>query len=244
MDKKIRTVVVIPTYNEAQNIESLVFQILHFHPQFDILIVDDNSPDDTGRIAEELSKRSNKIRVLHQARKVGLGRAYIEGFKYILLQEPLYERIIQMDADFSHHPKYLGDLLKATQNSDLSLGSRYIVNGKIVNWGIVRRLISYCANLYVRFFLGSRVKDWTGGFRCFKREVLDSIELGTIKSKGYLFQIEVLYRCLCHDYNVTEIPISFVERKKGRTKLGCYEIWEAILGVPRLSFLNKNSVYK
>jgi dolichol-phosphate mannosyltransferase len=236
MGQKINTVVVIPTYNEAEHIEALISQILYFQPEFNILVVDDNSPDGTGRIVDELSKKSGKIKVLHRSRKSGLGKAYLEGFNYALLQTPPYEKIIQMDADFSHHPKYLNDLLEAAKNRDTGIGSRYIAAGKITEWRLSRRVLSYLANLYVRFWLGLKVKDCTSGFRCFKREALDSIRLETIKSNGYLFQIEVLTRCLRFGYRFKEIPITFVERKEGKTKLGFYDIWEAIWGVLRLRF--------
>lgn len=236
MDKKIKTIVVIPTYNEAEHIEALISQILYFQPEFNILVVDDDSPDGTGRVVDELSKKSDKIKILHRYKKSGLGKAYLEGFNYVLSQNPPYEKIIQMDADFSHHPRYLGDLIDGTEDKDICLGSRYIAAGKILDWRLSRRVLSYVANLYVRFWLGFKVKDCTSGFRCFKREVLDNIGLETIKANGYLFQIEILTRCLRFGYSFKEIPITFVERKKGKTKLGFCQIWEAIWGVLRLRF--------
>jgi len=234
VDKKINTVVVIPTYNEAPHIEKLISQILYLQPAFNILVVDDNSPDGTGRMVEGLSKKSDKIKILHRHKKSGLGKAYLEGFKHVLSQDPPYEKIIQMDADFSHHPGYLGDLIDATEDEDISLGSRYINGGKILDWGINRRILSYIANLFIRFWLGLKVKDCTSGFRCFRRKVLDNIGLETIKANGYLFQIEVLTRCLRFGYSFKEIPITFIERKEGKTKLGFCQIWEAIWGVARL----------
>jgi dolichol-phosphate mannosyltransferase len=234
MSQKISTVVVIPTYNEAEHIETLISQILYFQPEFNILVVDDDSPDGTGRVVDELSKKSDKIKILHRSKKSGLGKAYLEGFNYVLSQNPPYEKIIQMDADFSHHPRYLGDLLNTTQNKDISIGSRYIPGGKVLEWGLNRMMLSYIANLFIRLWLGLKVKDCTSGFRCFKREVLANIRLETIKANGYLFQIEVLTRCLRSGYSFKEIPITFVERKEGKTKLGFYEIWEAFWGVMRL----------
>lgn len=234
MGQKISTVVVIPTYNEAEHIGALISQILYFQPEFDILVVDDDSPDGTGRIVDELSKKLDKIKILHRSKKSGLGKAYLDGFNYVLSQNPPYEKIIQMDADFSHHPRYLGDLIAGTEDKDICLGSRYIAGGKILDWKLSRRVLSYVANLYVRFWLGLKVKDPTSGFRCFKREVLDNIRLETIKSNGYLFQIEVLVRCLRLGYSFKEIPITFVERKEGKTKLGFCQIWEAIWGAIRL----------
>jgi len=236
VDKKISTVVVIPTYNEAPHIEKLISQILYLQPEFNILVVDDNSPDGTGRAVDGLSKKSDKIKVLRRPKKSGLGKAYLEGFSYVLSQNPPYEKVIQMDADFSHHPKYLNDLLEAVENKDISIGSRYIVGGKILDWKLNRRILSYTANIYVRFWLGLKAEDCTSGFRCFKREVLDNVGLETIKSNGYLFQIEVLTRCLRLGYSFKEMPITFVGRKEGKTKLGFYEVWEAIWGVLALRF--------
>ena len=159
MDKKIRTIVIIPTYNEALNIERLISQIVYLQPDFSILIVDDDSPDGTGRVVEKLSESSDKIKILHRPKKSGLGRAYIDGFKYALSQDPPYERIIQMDADFSHHPKYLDSLLKATQDRDFSIGSRYIPDGRIIGWRLDRRVLSCVANVFVRLWLGLKVRD-------------------------------------------------------------------------------------
>lgn len=233
----MRVVIIIPTYNEAEHIEKLVSQILYYHPDFDILIVDDNSPDGTGRIADKLSINSEKIKVLHRTGKYGLGSAYLHGFKYILSLDNSYDRIIQMDADFSHSPEYLGVLLKATENNDISIGSRYISGGRIIKWSLFRRVVSYLANIYVRFLLGLKVKDCTSGFRCFRKEVLYEMRLEMIKSSGYLFQVEVLKRCLNRGYKCIEIPITFVERREGKAKFGFYDIWEAFWGVPKQFFL-------
>jgi len=158
---------VIPTYNEAESIVKIVVQILRLHPDSNILVVDDNSPDGTGKIIEELSQKDNRIQILTRPKKNGLGRAYLEGFSHALLHEPPYERIIQMDADFSHSPRYLSGLINATRNTDISIGSRYIPKGKVYKWGLYRRLLSYSANLYVRFWLTLGVRDCTSGFRCF-----------------------------------------------------------------------------
>ena len=236
MDRKNSTIVVIPTYNEVMHIERLISHILYFKPNFDILIVDDNSPDGTGRVVDELSKRSERIKVLKRPKKTGLGRAYLEAFKYALSLNPPYEKIIQMDADFSHHPKYLSKLLDATQDRDISIGSRYISGGRVLKWRLDRRIISYIANLFVRFWLGLKVRDSTSGFRCFRREALSNIRFETIKSNGYLFQIELLTHCLHQGYSFTEVPITFIERKEGKTKLGFHEVWEAVWGLPLLKF--------
>jgi len=232
----MRNVVVIPTYNEKQHIEKLAFEILRFHPETDILFVDDSSPDGTGRVADELSERCNKIKVLHRPRKSGLGRAYFDGFKYVLSLNPPYERVIQMDADFSHHPRYLPILLEASKNKDVIIGSRYIPGGRVAGWSIDKKALSYAANLYVHLWLRLKPRDCTSGFRCFDRKVLADIQIEDIKSSGYLFQIEVLTRCLRFGHNFSEIPIVFVERKEGKSKLGFFDIWEAILGVPKLFF--------
>lgn len=233
------TVVIIPAYNETDSIKKLILQILCFHPKFNILVIDDNSPDGTGKIVEELSQKDNRIKILTCPKKNGLGRAYLEGFRHALLQEPPYERIIQMDADFSHSPRYLSALINATQNTDISIGSRYITKGRIFKWGLYRRVLSYCANLYARFWLNLRVKDCTSGFRCFRRDVLSQIKLETIKSNGYMFQIELLTRCIRLGYSLREVPITFVERKSGKSKLGFFDVCEAIFSVPRLKFRSR-----
>jgi len=207
---------------------------LYFQPQFDILIVDDNSPDGTGELADGLSKKSNKIKVLHRKAKNGLGRAYIDGFKYALACSPPYQRIIQMDADFSHNPKYLHALFTATKDKDISIGSRYISGGGVVNWSLRRKILSYGANLYTNFWLGLRIRDCTSGFRCFRREVLENIHFYAVRSNGYLFQVEMLKHSLSLGYRVVEIPIVFVERERGQSKLGLHEIWEAIVKISKL----------
>lgn len=234
----MKTIVVIPTYNEVQHIEKLISQILHFQPELDILVVDDNSPDGTGKVVDELAKKSNKIKILHRPRKTGLGKAYLAGFKYTISQIPAYDKIIQMDADFSHHPKYLADLLEATENKDFSIGSRYIPGGKIINWNLYRKILSFTANFYVHLWLKLNAKDCTSGFRCFRRKTLTDIKLDTIKSTGYLFQIEILNRCLRLGCSFKEIPITFIERREGKTKLGLNEIWKAIWGIPKLWSIN------
>ena len=236
MDGKQKIAIIIPTYNEVQNIENLIAEVLRFQPESVVLIVDDNSPDGTGRIVDILSERTDKIAVLHRVQKGGLGAAYRDGFKYALSQEKGYSRIVQMDADFSHQPKYLIDLLKTAEDKDFSIGSRYTPGGKILDWGGARRLLSSLANTFVRFWLGIKVRDCTSGFRCFRRDVLEDLGLETIKSKGYLFQIELLYRCLKRGYSFKEVPITFVERKQGKTKLGLKDVWEAFWGVLRLRF--------
>lgn len=193
-------------------------------------MVDDHSPDGTGAIAQNLAERYPNLKVLHRKKKTGLGKAYIEGFRWVL-QNPSYERIVQMDADFSHDPAYIAALCEATQTCDVSLGSRYVRGGSVVNWKVKRKLLSASANIFVRFWLGIRIKDCTSGFRCFRRCVLENIGVETIRSSGYFFQIEVLMRCWQAGYLCREIPIRFRERRQGKTKLGLQEIWEAVAGV-------------
>lgn len=233
----MKVVVIIPTYNEAPYIEKLISRVLYLHPNFDILVVDDNSPDGTGRILDILVDKSERIKVLHRENKLGLGRAYVAGFKYILSSNNHYDRVIQMDADFSHDPNYLIDLIKATETKDISLGSRYISGGRITRWNSFRRMVSYIANIYARRLLNLKINDCTSGFRCFRREVLGQIKLDTIESNGYLFQIEVLSRCSRLGFSLQEVPIIFVEREYGKTKLSFYDIWEAFWGILKLSIL-------
>ncbi len=233
----MKNIVIIPTYNEITHIEKLLSEISCSYPELDILVVDDNSPDGTGRAAELFSGTHPRIKVLHRKIKTGLGGAYTEGFRYALSQNPPYERIIQMDADFSHDPGYLKELVSATKDKHISIGSRYISGGRIADWKLSRRIFSYAANLFVHFWLRLKVRDCTSGFRCFRREVLADLKPETLKSSGYFFQVEVLAHCLRCGYTFEEIPIVFIERKGGQTKLGFYEIWEAICGVLILGFL-------
>ena len=232
----LRTIVVIPTYNEAQCIEKLILQIIYFQPKFDILIVDDNSPDGTAAIVEKLVEKFNNIKLLRRSKKSGLGGAYVKGFTYALLQKPPYARIVQMDADFSHHPKYLNDLVNAVGDKDISIGSRYVPFGKALEWKLYRKVLSYAANVFVSLWLNLAVKDCTSGFRCFHRDVLNKVKLETFRSNGYLFQVELLVRCIRLGCSFKEIPITFIERKTGRTKLGGKDIWEAMANVFSLKF--------
>jgi len=225
------TVVVIPTYNEADHIEALIRRILELYPAFDILVVDDNSPDGTGDLADRIASTTKQVKVLHRARKNGLGKAYVQGFQHALDRNPPYHTIIQMDADFSHDPVYIKDLLEAVENAQVSIGTRYMQGGAVPDWRVDRRILSLLANFFVRAWLGIPFKDCTSGFRCFRREVLESLRLEKIKSRGYFFQIDIIRRCWKRGFVLKEVPIVFIERKKGKTKLGCLEIWEAICGV-------------
>ena len=218
--------VVIPTYNEYENIGVLVTEILS-HSDFHILIVDDNSPDGTGQIATQLSRESDRVKVLIRPGKKGLGTAYIEGFQQALRDGANF--ICQMDADFSHAPQDLPLLVDAVATKwDVALGSRYIPGGDTVNWGLFRQILSKGGNRYARTILGLGIKDCTSGFRCYHRKVLENLDLDAIYSNGYSFQIEMLFHALCLNFSVGEIPIKFTERRTGHSKMSKHIVFEAI----------------
>ncbi|MCA1958121.1 MAG: polyprenol monophosphomannose synthase [Nitrospira sp.] len=225
--------VVLPTYNERQNIEA-VTQAIGRYLAADILIVDDNSPDGTGRIADELSRQHPHIHILHRPRKEGLGSAYVAGFQWALARH--YQLIIEMDCDFSHAPWDLPRLVHHSAAADLVIGSRYIPGGGTENWDLRRRLVSKFGNAYARLFLGSAIQDWTGGFRCFRRELLAAMDLADVMAKGYVFQVEMAWRAIRLGARVREIPIRFRDRAHGRSKLGWPTIYEAVREVPRMSW--------
>jgi len=228
-----RALVCIPTYNEAENIEPITQAVLEAEPRVDILIVDDNSPDGTGKIANTLAAREPRIRVLHREKKEGLGRAYLAAFRWAMAEG--YTYIIEMDADFSHDPKYLPQFVDAAEGgADLVLGSRYVSGGGTVNWGTGRKLISRGGSLYARTILGVKVRDLTGGFKCFNRRVLESIGLDEVKSSGYAFQIELTYRTLKKGFTVQEIPIIFEDRRVGHSKMSKKIFMEAVTMVWKL----------
>ena len=217
--------VIMPTYNEADNLERIVTKILELHPAFNIVVVDDNSPDGTGKIADTLSYNDSRIYVIHRPKKAGLGRAYTEGFKFALSKGA--DLVFEMDADFSHDPKYLQDLLEASKSSDLVIGSRYIDGVRVEGWRFRRLLLSKFANMYVSYLLVRPVWDFTGGFRCYRRAVLESIELDGIRSDGYAFQIEMTHLAFKHGFKVREVPILFKEREHGYSKISKKVIFEA-----------------
>jgi dolichol-phosphate mannosyltransferase len=226
-------VVCIPTYNERDNLEPICRAVLAAEPRVDIAIIDDNSPDGTGQLADELAKQEPRIRVLHRERKEGLGRAYLHAFRWALEQG--YAYIIEMDADFSHDPRYLPGMLNdAMGGVDLVLGSRYVSGGGTVNWGLMRQTISKGGSLYARSVLGVGVQDLTGGFKCFRRQVLESIELSSVKSTGYAFQIELTYRALRGGFVVREVPIVFEDRRVGQSKMSRKIFLEALTMVWKL----------
>jgi len=221
-----RALIIFPTYNEKENIEKIIAAVLEQDARVDVLVVDDSSPDGTGDICDRLSKTNPRINVLHRQKKEGLGRAYIAGFKWGV--EKKYDYIFEMDADFSHDPKYVGDFLVAIEESDLVLGSRYKSGVNVINWPMSRLLLSYFANVYTRIVTGLPVRDATGGFKCFRRETLESINLEAIKSNGYIFQIEVSLRAWKKGLRIKEIPIVFTDRQHGASKMSKKIVREAI----------------
>jgi dolichol-phosphate mannosyltransferase len=229
--------VVIPTYNEAANVDPItraaVEQLREAWPRsFRVLIVDDSSPDGTGAIADRLASEIPEVEVLHREAKTGLGHAYLAGFAHAL--DDGAELVIEMDADFSHDPRYLNDLLRASDDADLVLGSRYVRGGGVRDWGLLRRLVSRGGGIYARLILRVHVHDLTGGFKCIRREVLERIELETVRAEGYVFQIEVTYRALLAGFRVREVPIVFSDRTVGTSKMSTRIALEAIWRVPTL----------
>ncbi|UCD16735.1 MAG: polyprenol monophosphomannose synthase [Candidatus Zixiibacteriota bacterium] len=221
-----RALIIFPTYNERENIEEIIGAVLKQDPRISVLVVDDDSPDGTGQIADRLAEANPRINVLHRGRKEGLGRAYIAGFKWGIKHG--FDFIFEMDADFSHGPEYVPDFLRAIEEYDLVLGSRYISGVNVVNWPMSRLLLSYFANVYTRVVTGLPVRDGTGGFKCFRREVLESLNLDAIKSNGYIFQIEVSMRVWKKGFRLKEIPIVFVDRQMGASKMSKKIVREAI----------------
>jgi dolichol-phosphate mannosyltransferase len=231
-----RSWLILPTYNEAENIEPLVraalVQLESTGLEHTVLIVDDNSPDGTGRIADRVAEESDRVRVLHRPRKQGLGRAYLAGFEVALAEGA--DLILEMDSDFSHDPADLPRLIAATGAADLVLGSRYVPGGGVENWGLVRRAVSRGGSAYARLLLGVPVRDLTGGFKCFHRRVLETIDLDGVHANGYGFQIELTYRAVQAGFTVTEVPIMFRERRVGRSKMTARIALEAVWKVPAL----------
>ena len=213
-----RVLICIPTYNERENLESLVSSVHEHLPEADLLVIDDHSPDGTGELADQLASRDPKLRVLHRAGKLGLGTAYLEGFKQGLAGD--YEYFFEMDCDFSHDPKYLPELLGAARaGADLVLGSRWVDGGGTENWGVGRKIISRGGSFYARTILGIGIRDVTGGFKCFRRKVLESLPLDGVRTQGYGFQIEMTYRAIKAGFRVVEVPIVFVDRRVGQSKM-------------------------
>jgi len=225
--------VILPTYNEAENLERIVGAVLEHLPESRrVLIVDDNSPDGTGEIADRLAAADESVSVLHRKLKEGLGPAYLAGFRVAL--DGGAERIIEMDADFSHDPSYLPRLIEATERADLAIGSRYVPGGGITEWGPMRRFISRGGSAYARVALGLPIRDLTGGFKCFRRIVLETIDLDTIEARGYAFQVETTYRAIKAGFRVVEVPIVFKDRADGTSKMSKSIVAEAMWRVPAM----------
>ncbi|MFH2035115.1 MAG: polyprenol monophosphomannose synthase [Candidatus Zixiibacteriota bacterium] len=236
MTENERALIIFPTYNEKENIEKIVAVVLPLDPRINVLIVDDSSPDGTGEIADKMAASDSRINVLHRKNKEGLGRAYIAGFEWGIKEK--YDFLFEMDADFSHGPEFIKDFLIAIKDADLVLGSRYISGVNVVNWPMSRLLLSYFANVYSRIVTGMPVRDATGGFKCFRREVLEAIDLDAIKSNGYTFQIEVSMRVWKKGFRIKEIPIVFTDRQEGASKMSKKIIREAIWMVWYLRFIS------
>ena len=228
-----RAIVIVPTYNERENIRRLIEQVLAQDARLDMLIVDDNSPDGTGAIVDEIAAVNPRVHALHRERKLGLGTAYLAGFRWALARE--YAYVFEMDADFSHDPVHLPQFLSAVEQADLVLGSRYRF-GKVtvVNWPMTRLILSYGANVYARVVTGLPLFDATGGFKCFRREVLEAIDLDRVRSNGYAFQIEMSFRAWKRGFRIAEIPIVFVDRTEGESKMSGRIVREAVWMVWRL----------
>ena len=230
----MKTLIIIPTYNELENLRPLLEGVFANAPQTNVLIVDDNSPDGTGKLADEISAENARVHVMHRTGKLGLGTAYIAGFKYAIAQG--YDAAFEMDADFSHDPKYLPDFLKAIENADLVIGSRYVKGGSTPNWTLVRRIISGGGNIYTRLVLGVPMHDCTAGFRCYRREVLENIGLDNVQAQGYAFQVEMAYRVYKKGYRIVETPIVFMDRRVGTSKMSGNIFAEGFVSVLRLRF--------
>jgi dolichol-phosphate mannosyltransferase len=225
-----KAVVCLPTYNERENLEPMLRALGDKGVR--VLVIDDNSPDGTGRLADQLADELDYVDVLHRERKEGLGPAYLAGFRRALASDA--ELVLEMDCDFSHDPEDVPRLVAAAADADLVLGSRYVTGGAVRNWGVVRRFVSAGGSWYARMLLGAPVRDLTGGFKCYRREVLEAIDLDAIDAKGYAFQIETTYRALRKGFRVAEIPITFADREAGGSKMSKSIVAEAIWKVPAL----------
>lgn len=232
----MKSIVVIPTYNESDNIRNIITAVLNVQNDINILIVDDNSPDGTSAIVQEMMQTDNRIHLITRAGKMGLGTAYCEGFQYCL--DLGFEAIMEMDADFSHNPEDIPRFLEEIKHNDVVIGSRYISGMNVVNWPLHRLILSYGANIYSRIISGLPLKDATGGFKCFRAEALRKINLKAIHSNGYGFQIEMNYRLWKLGAKIKEISIIFIDRRSGVSKMNKKIIWEAIFLVWKLKFMN------
>jgi len=232
----VKALVLIPTYNERENLVPLMKQIFSEGLPLEVLIIDDHSPDGTGAVADELAAADPRVHVMHRAGKMGLGSAYVAGFRYALERD--YDAVFEMDADFSHNPDSLPEFLRELENADLVVGSRYLHGVTVVNWPLKRLVLSYGANVYSRIITGIPIKDLTGGYKCFRRQVLESLDLSRVKSDGYGFQIEINYKAWRKGFRIREIPILFVDRRAGESKMNRRIVWEAAWMVWRLRILD------
>ncbi|MBU8923218.1 MAG: polyprenol monophosphomannose synthase [Bacteroidales bacterium] len=233
----LEALVVIPTYNENENIQKIIESALSQGDNIDVLVVDDNSPDGTGKIVDGLCETNPRIHVIHREGKLGLGSAYIRGFKWAL-ENTDAKYIFEMDADFSHDPSSISEFLKEIAENDLVIGSRYLDGIRVINWPLSRLILSTGANIYTGIITGLPLKDSTGGFKCFRREVLEALPLETIRSDGYSFQIEMNFFCWKKGFRIKEIPIIFSDRTVGTSKMSRKIIWEAAFMVWRLRFMS------
>ena len=223
----MRTLIVVPTYNEIENLKPLAEAVLSVTPEsVEILVVDDGSPDGTGQLADTLVQQYPRFHVMHREKKSGLGTAYVQGFSWGIQRQ--FDAMIEMDADFSHHPKYLARMLELVQSNDVAIGSRYVEGGGTVNWGIGRKILSRGGSLYARLILGAPIHDFTGGFNGWKRHVLEAVDLSSLRSDGYSFQIELKYRAFLKRFQIVEFPIVFEDRKVGKSKMNRRIVFEAL----------------
>ena len=231
-----RLLVTLCTYNERENLDRLVPEIHRYAPQADVLVIDDNSPDGTGRLADELAARDPRVRVLHRSGKLGLGSATVAGFRYAI--EHGYDLLVNMDADFSHHPRYIPGLLAQMATADVAIGSRYVPGGGTPDWGLRRRLMSRGINGYARLLLGLRTRDNSGSFRCYRVSKLRELDLSRVRSRGYAFEEEILYRCQRIGCRFAEVPIIFEDRRYGSSKINTREAVIALWDILRLGAEN------
>jgi dolichol-phosphate mannosyltransferase len=229
----MKSVVIIPTYNEHDNLDTLITELLALPVDLSVIVVDDNSPDGTGRLADAWAARDRRVQAIHRRGKLGLGTAYVAGFRCALADR--FDRLLTMDADFSHHPRYIPAMIELSRERDLVIGSRYVKGGGTLNCSLKRRALSRGANAFARLMLGLRASDCTAGFRCYRREVFASIDLDTLFSNGYSFLIEMLYRVQRQGWRVGEAPIVFEDRRFGTSKISRQEVYRAMLTVLRLS---------
>ena len=235
-----RSLVIIPTFNEAENITRLLPAVLSQAPNLDVLVIDDNSPDGTAGLVRDMMSVDSRIHLLERPEKMGLGTAYVRGFRFAI--EDRYDYVFEMDADFSHSPKEIPNFLKRIQGCDLVLGSRYIHGVRVLNWPMRRLLLSFSANVYTQIITGLPIRDATGGFKCFRREVLEAIDLEKVKSNGYAFQIEMSFKAWKKGFRLAEIPIIFLDRRSGVSKMSRKIVYEAIFMLLTLrlrSFFNR-----